>query len=52
MQCSGHESYVWIMALAVAIDAYTAIPFAYLRYKKKPVRFATLKLINIGLNIG
>lgn len=41
-----------MMALAVALDAYTSIPFAYLRYKKRPVRFATLKLINIGLNIG
>lgn len=52
MHCADHESYVWIMALAVAIDAFTSIPFAYLRYRKRPIRFATLKLINIGLNIG
>ncbi|WP_279150308.1 lipopolysaccharide biosynthesis protein [Muribaculum intestinale] len=51
MECVGHESYVWMMALAVAIDAYSCIPFAYLRYKKRPVRFAMLKLVNIGLNI-
>ncbi len=51
MECGGHESYVWMMALAVAIDAYSCIPFAYLRYKKRPVRFAMLKLVNIGLNI-
>ena len=49
--CGGHEGYVWMMALAVAIDAYSCIPFAYLRYKKRPVRFAMLKLVNIGLNI-
>jgi O-antigen/teichoic acid export membrane protein len=52
MQCAGHESYVWMMALAVAVDAFSCIPFAYLRYQKRPIRFATLKLVNIGLNIG
>lgn len=52
MDCVGHESYVWMMALAVAIDAYCAIPFAYLRFSKRPLRFATVKLINIGLNIA
>ena len=52
LMCAGHKSYVWTLALAVAIDAYTSLPFAYLRYKKRPLRFATIKLINIGLNIG
>ncbi len=52
LECKGHSDYILLMAAAVAIDAATAIPFAYLRYKKRPVRFATLKLINIGLNIG
>ncbi len=52
MNCTGHESYVWMMAVAVAIDAYCAIPFAYLRFKKRPMRFALIKLVNIGLNIA
>lgn len=52
LNCAGHESYIWLMALAVAVDAYTSIPFAYLRFRKRPIRFATLKLLNIGLNIG
>lgn len=52
MECSGHESFVVMMAVCVAIDAYLALPFSYLRYSKRPVRFATLRLINIGLNIG
>ncbi|MEG0559566.1 MAG: polysaccharide biosynthesis C-terminal domain-containing protein [Muribaculaceae bacterium] len=47
-----HSDYIWILALTVAIDAFTAIPFAYLRYKKRPLRFAYLKLVGIGLNIG
>lgn len=50
--CADHASYVWLLAAAVAIDAFTAIPFSYLRNNHRPVRFATLKLINIGLNIG
>lgn len=52
MECDGHEVYVLMMALCVAVDAFTALPFSYLRYKKRPVRFATLKLVNIGINIG
>ena len=52
MECGAHESFVAMMAVCVAIDAFTALPFSYLRYKKRPVRFAFLKLVNIGLNIG
>lgn len=52
MECEGHESYVIIMAVCVAIDAFLALPFSYLRYRKRPMRFATLRLINIGVNIG
>lgn len=52
LDCGDHPSFIWMMAIAVGVDAYTSIPFAYLRYRKRPVRFATLKLINIGLNIG
>lgn len=52
MECGGHESYVVIMAVCVALDAFTALPFSYLRYRKRPVRFATLRLVNIGINIG
>ena len=46
-----HPDYIWMMAIAVAADAFTSIPFAYLRYKKRPYRFATIKLVSIGLNI-
>lgn len=52
LKCGGHPSWAWMMAAAVAIDAFTALPFSYLRFRRKAVRFATLKLINIGLNIG
>ncbi len=52
MECDGHPSYVVIMALCVAMDAFMAIPYSYLRFRKRPMRFALLKLVNIGLNIG
>lgn len=47
-----HPAYIRMMAIAVAADAFTAIPFAYLRYRKRPMRFAALKLFAIALNIG
>ncbi len=52
MQCVDHQSFVMMMAACVAIDAFTAIPFSYLRQQRRPMRFAALKLVNIGLNIG
>lgn len=45
-------SFVLLMGITVAIDAFTAIPFAYLRFKQRPIKFACLKLVNIALNIG
>ena len=43
--------YVGVMAVVVALDAFQAIPFAYLRYQRKPLKFAGLKLLFIFLNI-
>ena len=47
-----NKNYVIWFGLILAFDAITAIPFARLRQQNRPVRFATIKLINIGLNIG
>ena len=47
-----HPWYVFMMAFTVAIDAFTNIPFAYLRFRRKAWTFAAIKLINIGVNIG
>ena len=46
-----HPEYVWVMFVTVAIDAFMALPFAYLRHVHKPVKFASLKIFNISLNI-
>ena len=50
MGYSEHPEYVGMMAVCVAIDAFQAIPFAWLRYKKRPIKFAALKLLFIILN--
>lgn len=52
MGYADHPSYVWVMAMTVAIDAFQCIPFAYLRYMKRPVKFAALKLLFIVVNIA
>lgn len=48
----GHEDYILLMAAVVALDAIQAIPFSYLRYKGNAVKFASLKMLFIILNIG
>ena len=47
-----YPSYIWSMAIVVALDAFQAVLFSYLRYSKRPLKFAALKLLFIGLNIG
>ena len=47
----GHEDYLLMMAVVVTLDAIQAIPFSYLRYKKRPLKFAALKLLFILFNI-
>lgn len=47
-----HPEYILVMYITVAIDAFMAIPFAYLRYAHRPIKFAMLKIFNIALNIA
>lgn len=39
---------VWILLL----DALVIIPFAWLRAKERPLRYATIKILNVSINIG
>ena len=52
LQYPGHPEYILWLAIILGIDALTAIPFARLRLNNRPVRFATIKIINIGFNIA
>jgi O-antigen/teichoic acid export membrane protein len=47
-----HKWYVGMMFITVAQDAFQAIPFAYLRYKHRPIKFASLKLLFIFLSVS
>ena len=51
MEYTGHKKHILMMAVVVATDAFMTIPFAYLRYQKRPIRFATLKIAFILFNI-
>lgn len=39
---------IWILAF----DALAIIPFAWLRANSKPLQFAVIKIINVGMNLG
>ncbi len=43
--------YILMFAVILLLDAINNIPFAYLRYQKRPYRFAGIKLLSIFLNI-
>ncbi len=49
---AAHPEWVGMMAVCVSLDAIQAIPFCLLRFQKRPVKFACLKLLFIVLNIS
>ena len=49
---AAHPDYLLMMAVVVALDAIQALPFSYLRYQKRAIRFASLKMLFIALNIA
>lgn len=52
MGYSNHTEYIVILGVVLALDALVSIPFAQLRLKNRPIKFATIKLINVAINIG
>jgi O-antigen/teichoic acid export membrane protein len=48
---SGHSEYILILAVIVALDAFTSLPFAYLRYLNKAKRFSLIKITGVLVNI-
>lgn len=50
-----YENYTNILvmlAFIVSVDAFVSIPFAKLRYQNRPLKFAFLKVILVGVNIA
>lgn len=52
LEISSRPDLVIYLALIMFIDALVAIPFARLRFRKKPLQFTIAKLANIGLIVG
>ena len=52
MKLPGYSLFIWLMGVTVAVDAFSNLPFAYLRYKNRSWRFAGIKLMNVAVNIG
>lgn len=46
-----HPEFIVIMSFVVGMDAFMALPFSHLRFEKRPIRFATLKLLFIVCSI-
>ena len=49
---SGRESFFVYFSIILAADTITTIPFAWLRLQNEAMRFAMLRLLGIGVNIG
>jgi O-antigen/teichoic acid export membrane protein len=47
-----YKNYIIWFGWILALDAISAIPFAWLRAQNKAKRFATINMINIAINIG
>jgi len=51
MGYSTHHEYISLMGCTVALDAFGCIPYVYLRFKSRPIRFVFLNLFGIAVNI-
>ncbi len=52
MKYEEHQVYLRLFSLIVAIDAFTAIPFANLRRQNRPLKFSIIKLINVTVIVA
>lgn len=43
------NTYIRLVIIILSFDTISAVPFAYLRYKKRPIRFGFLKILNVVL---
>ena len=49
---SNHHDYIRMFGFIVAIDAFTAIPFARLRKENKAFLFSIIKIMNVAITIA
>ncbi len=46
------EDYILYTLFILLLDALVIIPFAWLRANEKPVKYAIIKILNVGVNLG
>ncbi len=51
IEYEGHSEYILLLGIVVAVDAFTSLPFAYLRFKNKAKRFSFIKIISVLINV-
>lgn len=51
-ELSDYRSYIYFMSLTLAADALAVVPFARLRAENRPIRYGSIKLINIFVFVG
>ncbi|MEA5043117.1 oligosaccharide flippase family protein [Petrimonas sulfuriphila] len=44
--------YVLLLIIILGLDTLSAIPFAFLRYQKRPILFATIQVLNVLITIA
>lgn len=52
IQYPSNNEYVLIIAVIIAIDAITALPFAFLRYQNKAIKFSSIRVISVVITIS
>jgi O-antigen/teichoic acid export membrane protein len=48
----GRENYILWLGLIVGIDAFSSIPFAKIRLQNRALKYAIIRIIEVGVNIG
>ncbi len=51
LEYASHPSYIWMVAGIICLDAIAAIPFVKLRRENRPVRFVSVKILSVAVNI-
>ena len=46
-----HPEYILMLAAIVGIDAFTTIPFARIRLRNQPVKYAVIRIVEVSVNI-
>ncbi|MBC8320894.1 MAG: polysaccharide biosynthesis protein [Bacteroidetes bacterium] len=52
IQYPAHNEYVLIIAIIIVLDSITALPFAFLRYQNKAVKFSSIRIISVVITIS